>query len=267
MYVELPAPPPLRSHLACLWVQRVGADRARQLQPVLPDGCVDIVWIGDAPPVVAGPATHAVMVSLPPRASVVGVRFRPGCAHSALGPPADALLNLTLPLAELWQPTALRALEGVVRVRRVDDRLHAVVQGLARRLADAPAPDAAVAAAIAALRGDPAVRVHEVARAVGLSSRQLQRRFDLAVGYGPKTLQRVMRLQRLLAAASALDAQPIHLAQWAAGLGYADQAHMSREVRALANESPRHLVARYRAASAMSDSFNPLIGPAATLRA
>ncbi len=37
---------------------------------------------------------------------------------------------------------------------------------------------------------------------LGVSERQLRRRFEDAVGYGPKTLARVLRFQRFLALAS-----------------------------------------------------------------
>ncbi|GIJ28456.1 hypothetical protein Vqi01_36180 [Micromonospora qiuiae] len=69
-----------------------------------------------------------------------------------------------------------------------------------------------------------------VAVRCGLSSRQLQRRCNTAFGYGPKTLHRILRLQRALALARSGQS----LATVAAEAGYADQAHLAREVRAMA---------------------------------
>jgi AraC-like DNA-binding protein len=65
---------------------------------------------------------------------------------------------------------------------------------------------------------------------LGLSERQLHRRCLVAFGYGPKTVQRVLRFQAALRDARAGR----RLADVAADAGYADQAHMSREVRDLA---------------------------------
>jgi transcriptional regulator GlxA family with amidase domain len=77
---------------------------------------------------------------------------------------------------------------------------------------------------------------------VALSERQLRRRFHDAVGYGPKTLGRVMRLQRFLRLARA---QPdAGLAALAADAGYADQAHLSGDARALTGRTPSALLAR-----------------------
>jgi len=85
-------------------------------------------------------------------------------------------------------------------------------------------------------------RVPAVAAELGLSARQLQRRVVEAVGYGPKTLARVLRFRRLQAlAASPIDpheAAPAPLVDLALDAGYADQAHMTAEVTRLAGLSP-----------------------------
>jgi AraC-like DNA-binding protein len=80
--------------------------------------------------------------------------------------------------------------------------------------------------------------VAAVAERVFLSERQLRRRFTEEVGYGPKTLQRILRFQRAVAE---LRSDRAELAGAAATAGYADQAHLSRESRRLAGLSPREL--------------------------
>jgi AraC-like DNA-binding protein len=72
-----------------------------------------------------------------------------------------------------------------------------------------------------------------VACEVGLSERQLLRRSLASFGYGPKTLARVLRMERALALATG----GMPAADVAASVGYADQAHLSREVKALAGVS------------------------------
>jgi AraC-like DNA-binding protein len=116
-----------------------------------------------------------------------------------------------------------------------------------RRVVDA-APDAAVQAAVVRLR-DPRTRVDELAASLGSSERQLPRRFLAAVGYGPKTLQRVLRRRRFLASvqegAVGLPGGPRcvldDLAGAALTAGYADQAHLARECRALTGLAPAQL--------------------------
>ncbi|MFP8963898.1 helix-turn-helix domain-containing protein, partial [Streptomyces nanhaiensis] len=97
-----------------------------------------------------------------------------------------------------------------------------------RRAPDDPTAVTAVAAVVAGLRDG--LSVAEVAHGAGLSERQLHRRSLAAFGYGPKTLARVLRFRRALR----LVRGGVPPASAAAGAGYADQAHLSREVRALA---------------------------------
>jgi transcriptional regulator GlxA family with amidase domain len=82
------------------------------------------------------------------------------------------------------------------------------------------------------------VPVVAVARAAGLSERQLLRRCQLALGYGPKTLARIVRFR----AALALARSGTPFADLAAATGYADQAHLARDVRALAGQPLRVLL-------------------------
>jgi AraC-like DNA-binding protein len=118
------------------------------------------------------------------------------------------------------------------------------VLDVAGRLVVAGSPDRALARAAALLR-DPSARTEEVAAAVSLSERQFRRRCHAAVGYGPKTLQRVFRFQRFVrridASAGAPDARPLDLAAAAAEAGYADQAHLTRECAALSGLTPAAL--------------------------
>ena len=114
-----------------------------------------------------------------------------------------------------------------------------------RRLPPPDAIDPVVrAAAVGAAR--PRTPVEALGAGLGIGERQLRRRFDDAVGYGPKTLQRVLRFQRFLALAEAErtagGADP-DLARLAFAAGYADQAHLTRECTRLAGLPPAALLA------------------------
>src|SRR5262249_32240273 len=110
-------------------------------------------------------------------------------------------------------------------------------------LVAAGTPDPAMSRAAALLR-DPAARAEEVAGDVGLSARQFRRRCQAAAGYGPKTLQRVLRFQRFVRMVDA-PAGPPDLATAAALAGFADQAHLTRECTELSGLTPAAL-ARFR---------------------
>jgi AraC-like DNA-binding protein len=230
-YREQPPPAGLEPWLACTW-SRSGSGTVR----VLPDGCVDLIARADGSVVIAGPDTGPHLSDLVPQSPVVGVRLRPGAAAAVLGVPLHTLRDQRTGLAELWG-TEGRRLEEALANEDSSRVWHLVAAVAARR--EAP-PDPVVAAGARRLTAQPRVRVADLARDLGLSERQLLRRFDDAVGYGPKVLARVLRLQRLL------ELPPDEgLARLAAEAGYADQAHMSAEVRRLTGLTPVALRAEH----------------------
>jgi AraC-like DNA-binding protein len=241
-YRELPPPRWLARHLTCLWV-RTTSGPTGDTPRVLPDGCIDIVWLGEAEPVVVGPATHPILAELPPASTILGLRFQPGLAPSLLGAPADQLRDLQVPLCDLWGASARSSAAQAVRVGDTPTRLAAASALLGERLSVARPIDEPIAAAVRCLAHRPSVRVAELSRLVGLSERQLQRRFDAAVGYGPKTFQRVLRFQRWLSLAESSAPRQLILADLAAAAGYADQAHLTREATRLAGLPPARLLA------------------------
>ena len=83
--------------------------------------------------------------------------------------------------------------------------------------------------------------VREVARELGVSERTLRRHCMDVFGYGFKTLQRILRFQRLFRLVER-SGRP-KLAELALEAGFSDQAHMSREVRRLSHLAPTQLVA------------------------
>jgi transcriptional regulator GlxA family with amidase domain len=107
------------------------------------------------------------------------------------------------------------------------------------RLLDGLQPDPAVREAVSLLQ-QPSRTVSEIAGRVFISQRQLERRFVEHVGYGPKTLQRILRLQQIVTQLSSKH-RAVELARTAASCGYADQSHLSRETRRLTGLSPRQL--------------------------
>jgi methylphosphotriester-DNA--protein-cysteine methyltransferase len=117
---------------------------------------------------------------------------------------------------------------------------------LRRALKRAERPDGLVAAAVAQLRRPDPRRVGEISEELGISERQLRRRFNAAVGYGPKTLARVLRFQQMLVLARR-RASRSGLDRLAVDAGYADQAHMTAECTRLAGMPPAQLLAeRYQ---------------------
>ncbi|MFI5936787.1 helix-turn-helix domain-containing protein [Actinoplanes sp. NPDC051494] len=186
---------------------------------VLPDGCLDVIW-QDGSVLVAGPDTTAQVAPVPVAGSrFFALRFADGVGPGILGVPADELTDRQVPLDELMPSAVVRA------VAEADDPPAALEEFARRRWR---APDQATRAVAAGARAG--LTVAAIADSCGLSPRHLQRRCASSFGYAPKTLTRIVRFQRAMGLARA--GRPF--AEVSVLAGYADQAHLSRDVRALA---------------------------------
>ncbi|MET7687437.1 helix-turn-helix domain-containing protein [Streptomyces sp. NPDC005483] len=209
MYAERPS----RLEGAVIWT---GDGSGR----VLPDGCMDLLW-NEERLLVAGPDTRAY-VTTGARGTWTGLRFSPGSAPAFLGVPAHELRDRRVELTDLWPVTEVRRLRS--RVAAAPDPATALEDLVLERAAP---PDPVLRALVTSLDAGRPVAV--TADELGLGARQLHRRSLVAFGYGPKTLARILRLRRALALATA----GVPFAETAVRSGFADQAHLARDVREL----------------------------------
>lgn len=240
-YAETAPVPELGTVLTCAWTRATDPGPIRQYR-VVPDGCIDLIWNGSTLSV-AGPDTGPVLTATPP-GTLVGVRFAPGTAPGVLGVPPAALRDGRPGLAELGRGTVGPAFDGLAdRLADADaaaDPARAALL-LQRAVLDSLRPDRldpAVPAVLAGLRS--AEPVATLADRLGLTERGLHRRSVAAFGYGPKFTQRVLRFQH----AVGLARRGWPFGRVAADAGYADQAHLSREVRTLSGVPLGELVPR-----------------------
>jgi AraC-like DNA-binding protein len=222
--------------VACAWTQgNTGASEYRQL--VVPDGCADLVW-QDGVLRLVGPDRGAWLASLAPGSTIAGVRLRPGAARLLLGRvPADEVRDQQVPFTELTRGSA--PLTERLAAAGSADAAANLLDDFVATLAAGFEPDIAVERAVALLHRGGTPHLPTLADRVGLSERHLRRRFTEAVGYGPKALHAILRFQHAL---NLSRTTPAGLATIAAEAGYADQAHLTREVRRLAGTTPGRLL-------------------------
>jgi len=182
---------------------------------------MDLLW-HEGRLLVAGPDTRAYVTAGAP-STWTGLRFSPGSAPAFLGVPAHELRDRRVELADLWPLSEVRRLRSRVAAATAP---ATALEDIA--LERAAPPDPALRALVTAL--DAGRPVAATADEIGLGARQLHRRSLVAFGYGPKTLARILRLRRALALAGA----GVPFAETAARCGFADQAHLARDVRELA---------------------------------
>jgi AraC-like DNA-binding protein len=234
----------LKPYVVCSWKQIFEGDCAHSFK-VLPDGCVDIILVGDRPPLVVGPNLKAFIASFDGPTEIVGIRLKPGTAAAVLNENMNNLVDREVSLEDLWGSGAPKLQDLVSH----DEKRRLLESIISWKLRTA---DGRVIDAVRRLSADPNQGTEELADRYRLTSRHLLRLFETHVGYGPKALARIFRLQRTLSigCSSALAFSDLALAA-----GYSDQSHMYREFSTLCSERPLDVVRKRASTLAMSDLF------------
>jgi AraC-like DNA-binding protein len=142
----------------------------------------------------------------------------------------------------VWDGVAEKMSARLVDVTTPEMAAALLEREIIGRLAEAPKPDPVVGELVRRLRPWRARRVTDQTCDLFVSPRQLRRRCLDALGFGPKTLHRILRFQAFFALVH-YQAERGDLTQLATRSGYADQAHLSRECLRLSGLTPRAFVA------------------------
>jgi AraC-like DNA-binding protein len=145
-----------------------------------------------------------------------------------VGATAQELLARDADLELLWGPGAARRITPAGTPDAIERELRA-------RSDRAPDVDPLVAETVHWLQPGRHRDIAEVARALYISPRQFRRRCIGAFGFGPKTLQRILRFQGFLALA---DRDRLGVGRLAVESGYFDQAHLARACLELTGLTP-----------------------------
>ena len=234
--LEREPPADLAEQLVCIWRGDVGEART-----LLPDECVDMYWVNGSV-WVSGPETRSWPSAAGPGTDVVGVCFRSGVAPSLLGVAASELRDVRVSLDQLWGARAARELAERVSCRGDDDERAIELENAVRQMLPvAWGLDVVALEVTDRLRMARTASARDLARATHLCERQLHRRCTAAFGYGPEFLLRIHRIQRFLHLARD-ESRPRWLASLAIDAGYADQPHLTREVRSIMGTTPAQLL-------------------------
>ncbi|WP_426511447.1 helix-turn-helix domain-containing protein [Dactylosporangium sp. McL0621] len=213
-------------------------------QLIVPYPNVQLTFSTDGPAMVRGVCRGRVRRVLSGRAAVVGVAFRPGVFRRFLGGPVESLTDRSLAADAVFPHVPALVLAALDAV----DPAEAVVAALDGFLAaHRPEPDPVgdeVALWVDEIAGSPELRrVDQLTARFGVSERHLQRLFAEHVGVSPKWVLRRFRLHEVTERMAARA--PIDWAALAADLGFADQAHLTRDFTGMFGEPPTAYAARY----------------------
>ena len=244
--------PRLRRFVSHYWL---GRDNSAAHFSVLPDGCVDLVLAlhdGHWQALLYGTTTAPMPVPLDAGHDYLGICFRPGQARHFVTVPAGALTNTAVPAVPLTRFPLLPLAEQITHAdtavfSRLDDAL------LACLVRDCPLPSRVDRALLQLSQpweqhfdgfppgGTAPPPVALLSADVGLSTRQLQRLFQEAVGVSPKMLHTIQRARWTASQLAADTAHRIPLAALAFSAGYSDQSHMNRDCVRLLGATPAAL--------------------------
>lgn len=250
---EYPVHPALAPFVKCIWSQEseraiFNAGRER----ILPDSCVELVihfqdsFLTHFPDsctalqpqsFVVGQMKRFLEIEPAGRMGLIAVRFRARGAYLFFQRPLSEVAAGIIDLRYIWKQHACELTERIALAGGMKERVRIIEEALLGLLAKSGRYDRTVdhcLQLIDANRGQ--LKVAKLAARVGISNRQLSRRFQHVVGLSPKEYARVSRFLHALRLLS--DSSPHTLTETAVACGYFDQAHFNHEFREMAGMAP-----------------------------
>jgi AraC-like DNA-binding protein len=248
-------------------IYRIGtfAPTAGSVITVSPPTCeTELVLAPD--PCMLDHARGATVSTLVGGMRVVSVVFRPGAGPFLFRVSADEVVDAVVDAEDLLPSEPIAELQRVHELRdrvAVGAALDRVILRLLLRIpARAHVPSEESSWLHEVIAGE---ELATVAARSTLSRRQIERRFRDAFGMSPSRLRRIERFRR---ASRQLVVEPgASLARLAAACGFSDQAHMTREFRALAGVPPTGYVTKRAGAFYLDAPIAPASHSTAAARA
>jgi AraC-like DNA-binding protein len=262
-YQEYYPNPPLNRFVECFWTLE-GATGTQIAEPdrVLPDGCAEVILnFGDrfvahdghtrhTQPFqfLVGQITKPMLISPTGQVELIGIRFHPGGTAPFFHVPMEQVTNQAVELKLLSQPIARSIAERVEHLATLPQKIFELERILTHAINMDNCDLALLSLANHIVLSGGVVSVDDLADSAGVSNRQLERRFLREIGVGPKVLCRILRFQQVF---RVVESEPTW-ATVAVDCGYYDQAHLIRDFRQFADQTP---VALFDSQSALTEAF------------
>jgi AraC-like DNA-binding protein len=166
-----------------------------------------------------------------------GIRLRPAGVAAFLRDSPAAIAGQVVDLDDLRMPSVERLRDQLSNLVDLRVRVRTLAAAVEDYLLGQPLPRTEVRAAVHQVLRRPArIRVRELVGATGWSHRHLVARFRDEIGLPPKAFTRIARFEAAFARMETLPS--VRWPEFALDAGYADQAHLIRDFRALAGATP-----------------------------
>jgi methylphosphotriester-DNA--protein-cysteine methyltransferase len=209
---------------------------------VIPDGCASFVYHRNTGSEVAwlrvvGPRLISFRTEVKAGDTYWNARLTPAACRQVLGRAPESLQNQILPFSNLLPHLADELFRRLNESRNFAEAIAAYDATLRSLELKEASVDTKVTAAVRFIEASQGrAKIAEVARTVGLSMRQLERRFRAVSGLTPKQFARVRRVRAT--ALALVEEGRVDWAARAAEMGYADQSHLTREFVNVTGRSP-----------------------------
>ena len=184
--------------------------------------------------------TSPIFISPTGPVQSIGIRFHPGGTTPFFKLPIHELTNQVVELGSFARTLEIKLVSEAAHLPNLNDKVAALQTVLLRMLENSKSDFGLLRVAAKVVNSSGMIPIDHLAAEAGLSSRQLERRFLSEVGVGPKLLSRILRFQEVF---RAVDANKTAWPTIAIDCGYYDQAHLIKDFRQFAHETPAVLFA------------------------
>jgi len=250
-YREFQVSPVLSNYVECIW----SLEGTAELNPstperLLPDGCIELILnLGDLfrehnesgqeelqpERFVVGQMTRPVLVSPTGQVQLLGIRFAPGGTLPFLPCKPGELTDCITSLADITNSLDIELSGWLYEAVELPEKIRFVESLLIKRMLATRISSPLQHAVFRIVGSGGQTSIDALAADMGIGGRHLERRFLNEVGLGPKLLCRILRFQQVF---RAVEREDHNWARIAADCGYYDQAHLIRDFRQFAGQTP-----------------------------
>lgn len=266
-YTQDAPPPDLRDWIRLIWTLSIDADGPGDAEPVIPDGCAELIFnLGDpfehrgshsaefqkqTSAIINGQLHSAVALRSLGAVRLVGIRVQPWALGALLGIPAHQLTDSWYSIEVVSQQLMPQLHDHLLHRQHSETVLEIVSHHMRLAVARRARPDFRLRALLHEVsRTSVSVGVASISRNLGMSERSLQRLFANEVGLSAKQFSKVLRVHHAVRARQSRESMT--WARAALDAGYYDQSHFNKDFRSVVGCAPSALVVE---AESFTDTF------------
>jgi AraC-like DNA-binding protein len=256
-YQEFPPSPRFARLIKCYWTLDDNSSEQECPEPILPDGCPEIVFNFSEPiqrhhgseveiqpsAIVVGQMETSVVIEPTLPISLFGVRFHPHGLYHLIKQPLHELTNRIEEVGAVFGQIGRELEERINNSKNIDERIVLFENLFSRSVEEYVEKEnfSEIAGGII-YECNGSIKIDDLAEALKTNSKMIERRFLREIGITPKRLCRIARFQETARLISVSGVR--NWADLAVDAGYFDQSHFIKEFKKYSGLTPTRLVER-----------------------